>query len=615
MCGIYGTTVRYSDDLLRSKLNRTAFRGPDFQSLFFSREQDAYLALGHNRLSIVDLDTRSNQPFSYQGKVTIAFNGEIYNFLDVRKELETLGFTFTTSSDTEVICVSYLAWGHQCLAKLNGMFAFVIYDHRTELLFGARDRLGKKPFYYHLSNEGFEFASQLSSIQLGNDHLSISSKSITRFLSWGNIPDPDSIFNEIKKLRPGHYFTYDLQKRQFAIDRYWDISTVVANSFKGSYSEAVDEVENIIKDAVKIRLFADVPLGIYLSGGIDSSLVSALAAESLGNHLKTFSISFNESKFDESQYARTVAQHIGSDHHTIDCSVNEALGLIDNFSYYFDEPFADASALPSMLLAKKTKDHVTVALSGDGGDEGFLGYKRYDWINRANLLYRLPPKARMFLGSILQQIPNYKANIIGGGIFQDSIEDLYLYSLTGFDREWIDVQSFDLGIEEVKWLKGSGNLLQRMGDFDLVSYLNWDINTKVDRSSMAFSLETRAPLLDYRVIEAARSLPVKYKFHVGTQKMILKDILYKYVPRKMFDRPKSGFSVPLRQWFQKELKEYVLDNLALDDLKKIPGIIPEKVQILIHQHMSGKRNRYPEIWKLLVLKQWLENNGSKFAVV
>ena len=614
MCGIYGSTIRYTESQVKDKLARTAFRGPDKMDWNFY-ESDNNIIFGHNRLSIIDLDPRSNQPFTYQN-IHIVFNGEIYNFLDIKKTLIKLGYEFRTTSDTEVVCAAYLEYGEAFVNKLSGMFAFVIYDVTNNCLFGARDRLGQKPFYYQHTDKGFEFSSQISSIQLHNENLTISSRSISQYLTWGNIPDPHSIFNEIKKLRAGYSFRLDLTTNKLSIQQYWDIIKKADIGYKGTYEDAVEELNARIKDAVSIRLFADVPVGVFLSGGIDSSAIAALATQSTSSKIKTFSVKFNEKGFDESLYAQQVANHLKTDHHVIECNYNEGLDLIDNFCHYYDEPFADSSAIPSMLLAKHTRKKVTVALSGDGGDESFIGYTRYKWMNQVEYMYLLPTLLRKIASKSLGLLPHYRLKMIAQGLEYSNINSLYLAISTGVDTSWITNSNSSRNVSERKYLEHSTkNLLERISDFDLKTYLNWDINTKVDRATMAYSLEARAPLLDHRVVEFARALPTNYKYKGKNQKRILKDVLYKHVPKEIFNRPKAGFTMPFSEWFRHELKDYVLSELNIDSLKQIPNIDTKEVNLRIQQHMKGTWNRYPLIWKLLVLKQWLSKNGKSYPIV
>lgn len=615
MCGIYGATIKYTETQIKEKLKRTEFRGPDKMGWQLYPRGNENIIFGHNRLAIVDLDSRSDQPFTYDDQINIVFNGEVYNFKTLKATLLKKGYKFRTTSDTEVICAAYLEYGEKCVDHFNGMFAFVIYDKGKQKLFGARDRLGKKPFYYYHLGKDFEFSSQISSIQLYNKNLSISEKSITYYMAWGAIPDPYSIFNEVKKLLPGHTFTFDLNTGVFNSKQYWDIDYKTKHSFKGSYEDAKSELSAVLTDAVSSRLFADVPVGVFLSGGVDSSIVTAFATKTSSTKIKTFSVKFNEKGFDESVYAQQVADHLETDHHVIECNYKEGIDLIENFSTYYDEPFADSSAIPSMLLAKYTRKQVTVALSGDGGDEAFIGYQRYNWIKKANLIYSIPKPFRKIGASILSLAPNYRMKLIAEAITYKDINQSYISAMTGVDLSYINASIDYIDVQQRKYLEHKNkNLLERVSDFDLKTYLNWDINTKVDRATMAFSLEARAPLMDHRIIELARSFPTEFKIKGDNQKRILKDVLYESVPKEIFDRPKAGFTMPFSDWFKTDLKDYVLQELSDENLKSIPCINPQRVKEMIEQHMSGTWNRYPLIWKLLVLKQWLDKNKAGLSI-
>ncbi|GGG48469.1 asparagine synthase (glutamine-hydrolyzing) [Bizionia arctica] len=614
MCGIYGSTIAYNNSQINEKLERSNFRGPD-KLKFDHFGDDNQVIFGHNRLAIIDLDERSNQPFTYQEKVHLVFNGEIYNFKDIKITLIEKGYKFNTTSDTEVICAAYLEYGESCVNHFNGMFAFVIYDKIKNIFFGARDRLGQKPFYYYHNGKNFEFASQLSVVQLYNQNLSISKKAISLYLAWGNIPDPYSIFNEIKKLRAGHSFVFNLSTTEFTEKTYWDIDYKGENKYKGSFEDAVNILDHTLKDAVKLRLFADVPVGIFLSGGVDSSVIAALATKSTNSKVKTFSVKFNEKGFDESIYAQQVADHLQTDHHVIECNYEEGKSLIIDFCHYYDEPFSDSSAIPSMLLAKHTREKVTVALSGDAGDESFIGYHRYNWIKKGQLISSVPFFLRKIGASILNLSSSYRLQTIAKILSYKTADDIYLANMTHLNPSWIKSDVDYLDLDEIKYLKHKNkNLFERISDFDLKSYLVWDINTKVDRATMAFSLEARAPLLDYRVVEFARSLPTSFKFKGKNQKRILKEVLYKYVPKHIFDRPKSGFSMPFSEWFKTDLKDYVLSELSDENLEHIPCIDAKLVSLYIKEHMEGSWNRFTIIWQVLVLKQWLDNNGKGYPI-
>ena len=615
MCGIYGTTIKYNETQIQEKLKRTAFRGPDKMGWQIYKAKDQPISFGHNRLSIIDLDPRSNQPFTYNDYIHVVFNGEIYNFQEIKKTLKLKGYAFLTSSDTEVICAAYLEYGESCVDHFNGMFAFVIFDEKNQRLFGARDRLGQKPFYYYHNGKDFEFSSQLSSIQLFNDSLSISEKSIGYYLTWGYIPDPYSIFNEIKKLKAGYSFVFDINSGKINTTCYWDIDYQGKYNFKGTYDEAKDTLDSLLHDAVTKRLFADVPVGVFLSGGIDSSAIAAIATKNSNVKVKTFSVKFNDKEFDESAYAQAVASHLNTDHNVINCDYNEGLDLMDNFSDYYDEPFADSSAIPSMLLAKHTKKQVTVALSGDGGDESFLGYDRYNWVKSTSKLYDVPYHLRLAASNVLKHLPSYKLKIVAEGLKAKNKNLAYLSVMTGINLSYAKNAEEYRNIDDKFYLDHSNkNLLERISDFDLKTYLNYDINTKVDRATMAYSLEARSPLLDYNIVEFARSLPTDFKLKGNNQKRILKDVLYNYVPKDLFDRPKSGFSIPFARWFREDLKDYVLNELDDESLKSIPNINIDEVKFMIKQHMDGSWNRYPLIWKLIVLKQWLKVNGKSYSI-
>ncbi len=615
MCGIYGTTLNYNEQQVKDKLKRTAFRGPDQMGWQFYKKDNRQVIFGHNRLSIIDLDPRSNQPFTYNNDIKIVFNGEIYNFKNIKENLIKKGYTFTTTSDTEVMCAAYLEYGEDCVNHFNGMFSFVIYDIKNNLFFGARDRLGKKPFYYYHNHRDFEFSSQISSIQINNGNLSTSSKAIAYYLAWGSVPDTQTIFNEVKKLLPGNSFIFNLTTGELKTKTYWDIDFKGNNKFNGTYNDAKTELNSILEDAVSSRLFADVPVGVFLSGGVDSSLVSAIATNTSNTKVKTFSVKFNEKGFDESTYAQQVANHLQTDHHVIECNYNEGIDLIENFHLYYDEPFSDSSAIPSMLLAKYTRKQVTVALSGDGGDESFIGYQRYDWVKKGSKIYHIPYFIRNISSKLIAYSPNYRHKVIAKALKYKTVNDAYLAAMTGVDLDWIDTNIGFKNVDELKYLYHTNkNLYERVSDFDIKTYLNWDINTKVDRATMAYSLEARAPLMDHRVVDFARSLPTSFKYHNGHKKRILKDVLYNYVPREIFDRPKAGFTMPFTKWFKEDLKEFVLSELDDNSLKSIPSINVDEVKFRIKQHMDGSWDRYPLIWRLLVLKQWLNTNGKNISI-
>jgi asparagine synthase (glutamine-hydrolysing) len=606
MCGIYGSFNKsYTDNTIRQKLKTIAHRGPDASQ--FARYPNG-LVLGHNRLSIVDLDERSNQPFIYNNSIHIVFNGEIYNFLELKKRLYTEGSLFSTTSDTEVVCAAYLAYGERCVEHFNGMFSFVLYDEKQQKLFGARDRLGKKPFFYSIDNQSFEFASALNPITFGNKKNDLDERAVSQFLLTGYAAEPRSIYQNIQKLEAAHTFSYDLSTHQFSTKQYWEINETAP--FEGSYSEAKRLLHNTLRDAVEKRMIADVPLGVFLSGGVDSSLISGIAQD-LRNGIQTFSVKFNETGFDESPYARAVAKHLGTNHVEIPCNYAEGIALIEQMPQFFQEPFGDSSAIPSMLLAKHTRKHVTVALTGDAGDESFLGYERYERIQRRVGMMQIPHFLRRSAASIIELSPNLRHKSIAKGIAFPTIEALYEAQAGMVDREHLHDLSLADTPEHRGFLFSNKHLMERVSDYDLKTYLNGDINTKVDNATMAFSLEARAPLMDYRIVEFARSLPTDFKFKDGIGKRILKDILYEYVPKAIFDRPKAGFAMPFSHWFRGELKSYLLDTLTTENLSKIPNLNVKVAQNRMESHLKNASNQQHLIWNLLVFVNWQKAQGSE----
>ncbi len=604
MCGIYGINKQKTKESILTIMKLADFRGPDFTGTFLSENY----SFGHNRLAIIDLESRSNQPFSCDG-YEIVFNGEIYNYQEIKEELIDEGYSFHTSSDTEVLLQGYKHFGEDILHKLNGMFAFVIYNPVKNIFFGARDRLGKKPFYYYKKEGIFEFASQLKQIAHEKD-LNINKKSEKLYFRYGYVPEPYTIFENVYKLEAGHSFFYDLESCEFSKKQYWDISTKEEH-LDDSYDSIKADLKMLLIDSVKQRLHSDVPVGVFLSGGVDSSLVAAIVAKELGEKLDTFSIKFSDNEFDESNIAKEVAGLLGTKHHTLECKPEDMIELIDNLHEYYDEPYNDSSALAMMILSRETKKHVTVALSGDGGDELFWGYNNYFRMAKVAPLYKLPEFLRTVGSSLLNLVPNYRVKKIAEGLKIDSLEELFLYSGRLFDFEKLFKQENILCQDAYKkYLYSQKDFFERMSDYDIKTYLNGDIFTKVDRATMAYSLEARTPLVDYRIVEFSQKIPFKYKYQNGSGKNILKDILYDYLPKELFNRPKSGFTVPLKNWFRNELKEYVYATLSEENLKKIDDINSDYVKEMIENHMNGSENNYHQIWTLITYVKWMEKYSA-----
>ena len=596
MCGIYLTNQSISEKKLRSKLELIKNRGPDFQGFLKSNT----LSLGHQRLSIIDLDSRSNQPMQFE-EFSIVYNGEIYNYNEVKKALENENITFDTTSDTEVLLKGYIKWGVSILEKINGMFAFAIYDTKKNSVFIARDRLGVKPLYYKWDNGILELCSQINPIETSGK---LDKTAIDIYLATGYIPSPKSIYDDIEKLSAGHYGLFDLNKKTKDIKIYWNLKSTRPKII--SYQKAKSELKILLQDAVKIRLQSDVPYGSFLSGGIDSALVSSLANEILSEPLKTFTIGFQEKKYDESSVAKQFADQIGSDHRIITCKSNDLLMLINDFFNVFDEPFADSSALPSLLLNKYTKPHATVVLSGDGGDESFLGYNHFKWVKYVSSAYIIPyfiRKVIKFLipNSLLGKRGESIKNILGYKTLDKFIQHIF----TGFDtisqkegQDWF--RSYQ------KYLYLAKASIQKAADLNIGLWLEGDSNVKVDRASMAYSVEVRSPFLDYRVVEYARSLPVHFRYKGNVRKRILRDILEDYIPKKIFNQPKKGFSIPLNSWIKGELKNEISLYFDEEKLNQIPGLNCKKAKKIFQKHLHSKADYSSYIWRIYVLSKWID---------
>jgi asparagine synthase (glutamine-hydrolysing) len=599
MCGIYITNKPLEEEEVLGKLNQIKFRGPD--NTGYLKVND--ISIGHLRLSIIDLEERSNQPFQFE-QFYITYNGEIYNFKEIREELILLGFQFQTESDTEVIVKGYSIWGKHILDRLNGMFAFAIYDSKNNSIFCGRDRLGVKPFYYYWDNRHFEICSQLKPLK--NSDSKISVEAISIYLDCGYIPSPYSILENVKKLMPGHFLTINLPTNQLEVVEYWNLQQ--SDVLDISYEEAKSQLHQLLIDAVKIRMQSDVPLGAFLSGGIDSSLVAAIASSLSTNKINTFTIGFDDPRYDESKVAEQFANIIDSNHVETKCRVEEVLKMLPTMVQVYDEPFADSSALPSLLLNSVTKKHATVALSGDGGDESFLGYVTYDLMNKFEKFSIIP----YFFRKILSVLPWYKLfkgrpETIKSILQSKTSDDLAWKIFTGFDtlqknklNSW---QAFYQGYKE--W---SNNPKQRMADLNIKLWLENDSNVKVDRASMAYAVEVRSPFLDYRIIEFARKLPVQFRYDNGLKKKIIKDILKEYIPEKIFNQPKKGFAIPIDLWLKNELKSDVLEKLNDEFLYSVPNLDVLKFKEKMKSFYSNKFNYSYLIWRLYVLALWYEKN-------
>ena len=612
MCGIYGTTKLYPSNVVNRKLNSMKFRGPDYQGIkTYELASGGTLTLGHVRLSILDLDNRSNQPFQYNDNIAVVFNGEIYNYNDLKSQYLS-DVHFRTTSDTEVLCAMYEKFGYECVSYFNGMFAFVIYDKSHNILFGARDRLGKKPFYYHLTDNSFEFASQLTPISINND-FSIDVLARQFYLLYGYIPDPFCIYKEVRKLRAGQQFILNLADFQIKVDTYWDIFTNSCHfSAPKTYEEAREQVKELIFDAVKIRLNADVPVGLFLSGGIDSSLTSAVASK-FNKNITAFTIGFDDPRFNESNFAAEVADSLGIRFITNKCEGHDMLKSFDNIMNYYDEPFADFSLIPTSLLAEKTREHVTVALGGDGADELFLGYfSHYFDVEQKDRKRRfIPPFLRTALFKTISCHPygylfSYLKNRSAVDIFLEEGRYGQFYGAELFDRNAL-AQSLP---DNIYFNHNRGIL--KYSDNDIKYYLNSCINTKTDRATMRSSLELRSPLMDYRLAEYSRLLPLDYLYDKERGgKRILKDIVYEMVPQQILERPKAGFSPPINQWFREDLRYVLFEYFNERNLEEmLPDLDSKKILHLRDLFLKGTRISAQPFLKIYLYFLWYQTSSK-----
>ena len=618
MCGIVGFISKNKKpdgerrNLLEAMCRSIRHRGPDEQGTLI----EGRAALGMRRLSIIDLKTGQQPIFSCDGNLAIVFNGEIYNFRELKTDLEQRGHRFKTNSDTETIVHAYEEYGAACVEHLRGMFAFAIWDISAEKLFLARDRVGKKPLFYTLTNDGdFVFGSELKSLlETSEIERKISVSALDAFLTFGYVPEELCIFENVKKLAPAHTLTF--QNDTITIENYWDFP-LVENSKIGDEREILEELNCLLEESVRIRLISEVPLGAFLSGGVDSSAIVGLMSRHSEKSVKTFSIGFEEDSYDELKFARIAARHFKTEHHEFTLTP-EIVNEIDDLVWHLDEPFADMSALPTFAVAKMAREFVTVALSGDGGDELFAGYTRYATHFRKSGLEKMPRFLRQnVLQTVAANLPhgargkNYLHNAALDAIdrYIDSVSHFgkpnrkRLYS-AGFYEKLNG--SFGAGEQIFQNLAGHApdNSLEQLLYLDSKTYLPSDILTKVDRMTMAASLEARSPLLDHKLIEFVSQIPANLKLKNFETKYIFKEAVRGFVPGKILDRPKQGFGVPVDVWINQKLKPRIRETLLERRSVERGFFEPRYIETLLDEHESGRRDHAWRLWALFVFELW-----------
>lgn len=639
MCGITGFVARpgLSGDplqVLRAMNDAIVHRGPDADGLW--SDADAGVFLGHRRLSIIDLSPAGAQPMvSCCGRWVLCYNGELYNTPELRDELDSAGQVFRGSSDTEVLLAGIACWGvRDALRRLNGMFAFAAWDRQERTLHLARDRLGIKPLYWGEASGSLLFASELSAF---NHHPAwrpeLDREAITLYMRYGYVPAPRTIWRQAQKLVPGHHLVWR-EGDEPRSEAYWAMETVVrqgrGNPWRGTPEAAVDELHDLLADAVGRQMVSDVPLGAFLSGGIDSSTVVALMQAQSGRPVKTFSIGFKEQGYDEAQHARAVARHLGTEHHELYVAPKHAREVLPDVAALYDEPFADSSQIPTYLVSQLARGDVTVTLSGDGGDECFAGYSRYpEGLRLWQEIDRVPGWLRRSVSGALQVIPEAGWDGVGGLIparWRPQAMGMRVHRLarrvgsataaqiyTSLLSQWHQPEQLVVGAKEPmsvardeKLVQLMPDMLDRMQYIDTVSYLPDDILTKVDRASMGVSLESRVPLLDHRVVEFAWRLPPALRRLDGEGKWPLRQVLYRYVPRELVDRPKMGFGVPIDAWLRGPLKEWAWSLLSPNAVARHGVLRPGPIQAAWDMHQSGEHDLHYPLWTVLMLHDWLD---------
>jgi asparagine synthase (glutamine-hydrolysing) len=622
MCGIAGIFSREHIDQaeLQTMTGLLAHRGPDAHGVFTNSSHT--IGLGHTRLCILDLSASANQPFySSDGRYVVVFNGEIFNYNKIKDELVTTFDTrFRTTSDTEVIAEGFSRWGTELVKRLEGMFAFAVVDLKTGRLFLVRDRVGKKPLYYTYHHGKLFFASEikaLTAVPSLRSTLTVNRKSIASFLHLGFIPEPSTIYLNIKKF-PAGCVGEIFPGTELNITRYWSIEERMSAN---SISENVEStLHALLENSVSTRLISDVPVGTFLSGGTDSSLVTAIASKAVSKQLKTFSIAFRESKFDERKYAEGVSTHLKTDHTSYELSETDALDLVEAYLTHFDEPFADTSAIPTMLVSKLARKEVTVALTGDGGDELFQGYGSYAWARRLdNPLWKmgkLPLKVLFDMtgNNRFRRISDLLEPVKYGGIRSHIFsQEQYFFS----QQEVIDEllvsggPSFIFDYHDPAGLEQRFNPQELQALFDFNYYLKDDLLVKVDMASMYYALECRCPLLDHNVVEFAAALDFSFKVRNGQTKWILKEILRKYLPDELVYRHKWGFSIPLAKWLKGDLR-YLIDNYLNESVVNSASLVNYGyVDEMKKKFFGGRDYLYNRLWLLIVLHRWWARHHAK----
>ena len=628
MCGVVGFcdfTKKSNQDSISLMMKPLHHRGPDAYGQEYHEFENYRVGFGHKRLSILDLSNEGIQPMSFES-LDIVYNGEVYNFESIKVELEALGYSFNSTGDTEVILKAYHCWGVEALDKFNGMFAIAILDREKETLTLIRDRAGVKPLYWYWRDGLFLFASELKSFhEHPNFQKEINRDVLALYLQYGYILQPYSIFESTQQLNSGYILHLDLKTKIIEKKSYWSVVDAYKQPLLNlTDEEAINKTENVLKKAFNYRMVSDVPVGVFLSGGYDSSLVTALLQSDRDDKINTFTIGFDEKGYDESPHAKAVAKHLGTEHTEYYCSHKDALEIIPKLAEIYDEPFSDDSAIPTVLVSQLAREKVTVSLSADGGDEIFAGYNEYSQILKMRKRFnRVPNGLKSSLSKVMTSIPANKIpfhkhlynfetryekiqNLLSAEnpsqmlkyrselFTEKEINNLLLFSSenlrTAYDFDFLEIE----------------DNLSKLLLTDYQTYMVDNILTKVDRATMSVGLEGREPFLDKDIIEFASRLPAHFKYRDGEQKWILKQIAHKYIPKEIMDRPKMGFAPPVGEWFKYELNTYFLHYLSHERLTKEGYFNADAVVSMRQEYLSGKKTSIKKLWSILMFQMWHE---------
>jgi asparagine synthase (glutamine-hydrolysing) len=624
MCGIVGFVdfkQKSNKEILCNMVNTLIHRGPDDFGCSFYVGEKFNIGLGHRRLSILDLSTMGHQPMKFDYLETV-YNGEVYNFQEIKRELEKFGYAFKSNSDSEVVLKAFHKWGLKAVDKFIGMFAIALYNKKDNKLFLIRDRAGVKPLYYYFNEGIFLFSSELKSFhKYPSFKKELDYNGLASFFRYGYILAPYTIFKNTYKLESGHYLELDLKNNKIHKKKYWDVYEYYNKpKLNISEEEAIEEVEKLLESAFRYRMVSDVPVGVFLSGGYDSTAVTAILSKTY--NLKTFTIGFNNTEFDESKLAKEYAKILGTEHTEYIATEEDAINIIPNLPYIYDEPFGDSSAIPTILVSKIAKQKVSVSLSADGSDEIFGGYNKHFKVPLLQKKFKKIKKYKWLLNNLrflfqnnlinsLNLLPNYENKVNKFYDMLNKPELQFIFNRSNYyltDRELsklirnkFNIRTFFDSMDE---LNDFNDPISKIMAVDYKTYLVDDILVKVDRATMSVSLEGREPFLDHRIIELVARLPISLKYKNGIPKYLLKQIVHKYIPQELINRPKKGFSIPINDWYDKRLKEYFMEYLNEDAIKEIGVLNFKMVDTILKRYERGEKFLIKNIWFIFIFQLW-----------